>query len=382
METTTLQQQRRRKFLLVAPLLVLPFLTLLFWTFGGGHASAENPMAGQPKGFNSHLPEARIKDERDQSKLGYYDRAAADSAKIRQEQQTDPYARHLADTPSGQSGFGNSVFSSNHPSDLKLTPGRTADDPSLKAAQVNQRIAQLQAVINKPPAPTVPVPAENNRAVETPANKAGNSVAAASTEDPELKQMNGLLEKILDIQHPERLREKSAILGSATAEKFKAIPAVVDGNQKIVQGTVIRMRLLDSVRLNGQLFTKGQLIYGSGDLYNQRVKINIKLIHVGLQIIPVDLAVYDRTDGMEGISVPEAVTSDEIRDGAVNGVQNMDLMSFDPSMTAQLTTAGINTAKGLFAKKVKRVKGKLKNGHELLLRDNVALKNLHRIQEY
>ncbi|HLA53545.1 MAG TPA: conjugative transposon protein TraM, partial [Flavitalea sp.] len=195
-------------------------------------------------------------------------------------------------------------------------------------------------------------------------------------EDPELKQMNGLLEKILDIQHPERLREKvegPALL--ATTEKFKAIPAIVDGTQKIVQGTVIRMRLLDSVRLNGQLFTKGQLIYGSGDLYNQRVKINIKLIHVGLQIIPVDLAVYDRTDGMEGISVPEAVTGDAVRDGAVNGVQNMDLMSFDPSMTAQLTTAGINTAKGLFAKKVKRVKGKLKNRHELLLRDNVALKN-------
>lgn len=197
---------------------------------------------------------------------------------------------------------------------------------------------------------------------------------APLSEDPEMKQMNGLLEKILDIQHPERLKDKKEDIVVKTApEQFQAIPAVIDGNQKIVQGTVIRIRLLDSVRLNGQLFAKGQLIYGSGDLYNQRVKINIKLIHVGLNIIPVDLTVYDRTDGMEGISVPEAVTGEALREGAVSGVQSMDMLSLDPSVTAQLTTAGINTAKGLFSKKVKRVKGKLKDGHELLLRDNKVL---------
>jgi len=55
----------------------------------------------------------------------------------------------------------------------------------------------------------------------------------------------------------------------------------------------------------------------------------------------------------------------------------MDMMSFDPSMTAQLTTAGINTAKGLFSKKVKRVKGKIRDGHPLLLRDNLEVKTMH-----
>jgi conjugative transposon TraM protein len=189
--------------------------------------------------------------------------------------------------------------------------------------------------------------------------------------------MCGILENILGIQHPERIMEQRNQNSSEISKQFKAIPAVVVGNQKIVQGTVIRMRLLDSIRLNGQLFPKGQLIYGTGDLYNQRVKINIKLIHAGLNIIPVDLTVYDQTDGLEGISVPEAVTGDAVRDGAVNGVTSMDMMSFDPSMGAQLATAGINTAKGLFSKKIKRVKGKLKNGHEILIRDNIAIKKLN-----
>lgn len=374
METTTFQQQRRRRFLLVAPLLVLPFLTLLFWTFGGGRASAENPMADQPKGFNSHLPEARIKTETDQSKLGYYDRAAADSAKLRQARQTDPYARQQADSASGHSVLGDPVFSPRQYGGLNTSPGNGQSAANANAALISRRLAALQAEVNKP-AP--PVTATSAKPAESTIAIAPQLTSPAATEDPELKQMNGLLEKILDIQHPERVREKINANTEIPAEQFRAIPAIVEGNQKIVQGTVIRMRLLDSVRLNGQLFAKGQLIYGTGDLYNQRVKINIRLIHAGLNIIPVDLTVYDRTDGLEGISVPEAVTGDAVRDGAVNGVTSMDVMSLDPSMGAQLATAGINTAKGLFSRKVKRVKGKLKNGHELLLRDNIVLKQMH-----
>jgi hypothetical protein len=40
----------------------------------------------------------------------------------------------------------------------------------------------------------------------------------------------------------------------------------------------------------------------------------------------------------------------------------MELMSLDPSMSAQLAGASINAAKGLFSKKVRRVKGELRNG--------------------
>lgn len=364
MEKTTLQQQRRRRFLLTAPLLVLPFMTLLFWTLGGGRADAENGLAVRNKGFNNQLPEARLKDEHGLSKLGYYDRAAADSAKLRQAQQADPYAqKQPAVTDTSLTGLSFAA----HTGGLNTSTGGTNENPAVKAALVNQRIAQLQAVINKPPAQPAAIMAENPGS----AKAVTTTPPPATAEDPELRQMSGLLEKILDIQHPERLKEKNEHSNTAAAtERFQAIPAIVDGNQKIVQGTVIRMRLLDSMVVNGQTFPKGQLIYGSGDLYNQRVKIHIQLIHMGLQIIPVDLTVYDRTDGLEGISVPEAVTGDALRDGAVSGVQNMDIMSVDPSMGAQLATAGINTAKGLFSKKAKRVKGKLKNGHELLLRDN------------
>ncbi|MBL4674675.1 MAG: conjugative transposon protein TraM [Mucilaginibacter sp.] len=373
METLTLQQKRKRKALLVLPLIVFAFSTLLFRTFGGGQAYAD-PGPTRSQGFNTHLPDAKLKDEHGIDKMGFYERAAADSAKRKQAEQLDPYANRPADSASLTPG---AIFPPRQPGIFGDDGQDENNSAAAKEIMLQKKLAELQAAINKPE-----VPGKDNSSLNRSAydQRKGYSEQPLTipqpAEDPELKQMNGLLEKLLDIQHPERVLEKNNHRASPqAATKFEAIPAVVDGNQKIVQGTVIRMRLLDSVRLNGQLFQKGQLIYGSGDLYNQRVKINIKLIHVGLNTIPVDLTVYDRTDGMEGICVPEAITGDALRDGMVNGVQTMDMMNMDPSMSAQLATAGINTAKGLFSKKVKRVRGKLKDGHTLLLRDNLEFKN-------
>jgi conjugative transposon TraM protein len=190
------------------------------------------------------------------------------------------------------------------------------------------------------------------------------------TEDPELMQMSGLLEKILEIQHPERVREKIENTGTNVNKKFLAIPAIVDGKQKVTDGTVVRMKMLDSAYIGTQLIPKGQLVYATGNLYNQRLSLHVKNIRIGYTIFPVDLTVYDMTDGLEGISVPEAVTGNAVKDGAVSGLQGTEFMTLDPSMSAQLAGAGINAAKGLFSKKVKAAKGKIKDGHALLLRDN------------
>lgn len=380
-QTLTPKLQRQRKFLLVLPIILLPFLTLFFWAVGGGKVDNANAQVSVIKGFNSTLPDAKLKDNSALNKMSYYDKAASDSDKLRQQMKSDPYYRVHSDTdtaslhfPKSKAGLiGSGSNGGLHASKLI----GSSDNASANAAQVYKKLAALQTVINKP------VTAQDNPAKSGSVNPTSPLVVSpqknqAPTEDPELKQMNGLLEKILDIEHPERVK---AALEKATTttpiKKFRAIPAVIDGTQKIVQGTVIRLKLADTVTLGGQLYNKGQLIYGSGNLASQRYTLNIKSIHVGYNFYPVDLTVFDQTDGLEGISVPEAVTGDALRDGATSGVQNMDVMSFDPSMTAQLTTAGINTAKGLFGKKVKRVKGKIKDGHALLLRDNQEVKNSH-----
>jgi len=358
---------RQRKFLLAAPLLILPFLTLFFWALGGGKVNAAGSTANAAKGFNMNLPGAKLKNNDTFNKMSYYDQAALDSGKLKQEMKSDPYYRPSADSAGRSSAASGGILPGfNFRKIDGLAVSGRQNDPAANEDKIYQRLAQLQATMNKPVTPHAYTNGSRPPAPDRP-----RVTGQQSAEDPEMKQMNGMLEKILDIQHPDRLqnhpKDKDSINNS---KRFHAIPAVIDGNQKVTQGTVVRIKLLDTVTLNGQLIHKGQLIYGSGSLYNQRMAINIRLIHIGYEIIPVDLTVYDMVDGLEGISVPEAVTGDAVKEGADNGVENMELMSMDESMGAQAATAGINAAKGLFSKKIKRVKGKLKGGHQLLLRVN------------
>lgn len=354
MKTTTSlspQQRRQRKFLLGLPVLVIPFLMLMFWSLGGGEGNTAK--AETPKGFNNQLPQAVLPGKNDLNKLSYYNQAKVDSQKRQQALQSDPYAKRAADSIGKSAAFsGLNKMNSNK-------VGGFSGDPGAGEAKIYQQLAALQTAMNKPaavPTTTVATPKAN---IATP----------KPTEDPELKQMNSLLEKVLDIQHPERMKDKQPATPQSE-KQFAAIPAVVEGNQKVVSGTVVKLKLLDSAVINGHTIPKGTLLYGAGNLYNQRLTITIKNIGLGNTILPVDLTVFDKNDALEGISVPEAVTGDALKDGSDAGVQSMELMSLDGSMGAQAATAGINTAKSLFSKKIKRVKGKIKNGHLVLLRDN------------
>jgi hypothetical protein len=366
----TPKQERQRKVKLFLPLIVIPFLTMLVWSLGLGKGNPADKTVTTQKGFNSNLPDAKLKDNSAQNKMSYYDKAAQDSDKLKQQMKTDPYYHARADSDTSRLQFPRpgepvkrSIAAGKVQASKLIGPG---GDPSANEARVYQKLAELQTSISKP----VPESKNGSAAQQTLNDYASPLKNEVVPEDPQLKQMNSLLEKILDIQHPERVKEKNNMDSAAVASKFKAIPAIIDGKQKITEGSVVRIRILDTVTLNGQRIPKGQLVYGKGMLYNQRLTLDLKIIRIGHTIIPVDLTVYDMTDGLEGINVPEAITGDAMKDGAASGVQGMEFMSLDPSLTAQLTGAGINTAKGLFSKKVKRIKAKLKDGHPLLLRIN------------
>ena len=81
-KTQSPKMLRQRKFLLVLPLLVLPFMTLMFWSLGGGKVENTEAQPLTNKGFNMDLPDAYLKDDKPLDKMSYYDKAASDSAKL------------------------------------------------------------------------------------------------------------------------------------------------------------------------------------------------------------------------------------------------------------------------------------------------------------
>lgn len=74
-------------------------------------------------------------------------------------------------------------------------------------------------------------------------------------------------------------------------------------------------------------------------------------------------------DGLAGIHIPGAITRDVAKQSADNSLQMMELTTLDPSLKAQATAAGINTAKSLLSRKVKLVKVMVKAGYKVLLKD-------------
>jgi len=358
-QTLTPLMQRKRKFLLFLPVLVLPFLTILFWSMKSKDERKGDLKANTARGLNIHLPDARLKDTGTADKLSFYEQADADARKLSEARQQDPYSRKLRDSTAKTGSLSFAAGQSQPGASLV-----TASPADANEQQIYQRLSKLQQAMNRGPEASI-----SSRGTETGRRHPGAEPAAPNRPDPELQQMNSIMEKLVQIQHPDMVKPQYSATG-AVNKRFRAIAAVIDGKQRITENTVVRMKLLDSVTISGQLFAKGQQVYAAGTFSNQRMKLDIKSIHIGSTIYPVDLTVFDAVDGLEGISVPEAVTGDALRSGASSGVQSMELMSLDPSVSAQLATAGVNTAKGLFSKKVKPVKAKLQDKRPVLLRIN------------
>lgn len=105
------------------------------------------------------------------------------------------------------------------------------------------------------------------------------------------------------------------------------IKAIIDENLTAVEGSRVRMRLLDNVRINDIILKKGAYVYAiMSGFGSQRVKGNVQSILVSDELVKVNLAIYD-TDGLEGLYVPSSKfreTAKNVASGAVGGSMSMN----------------------------------------------------------
>jgi hypothetical protein len=114
-------------------------------------------------------------------------------------------------------------------------------------------------------------------------------------------------------------------------------------------------------------WSKDQFVFARV-LSGERLTIAITSIRDANSLLPVSLSVFD-LDGMEGIYIPGAITRDAAKQASSQSIQDVQLYSMDNSLGVQAATAGIEAAKGLFAKKAKLIKVTVKAGYQVLLKD-------------
>ena len=427
---------RQRKLLMVLPLMVLPFMTLMFWALGGGKVNNANAQQVQ-QGFNMQLPGANLKDDKPLDKLSYYEKAASDSAKLEELMKNDPYYKvDKKDTSLYSNNNDTSLLDTKYKSsysNLIKSPYNNSSNGDPNETKVYKKLAELNTALNN--ATTQQTKSEdykndfqsenktniNNKDVDRLEQMMQTMNEKDGGDDPEMQQLNGMMEKILDIQHPDRVKEKIKQKSEArkgqvfavavndktnlvsfldnggnkkmindTSRKYlyqqnnfyslddaletndndsqNAIEAVIHETQTIVNGSTVKLRLINDVYINGVLIPKETFVFGTAALNGERLAITINSIRYKNSLFPVELSVYDM-DGMNGIYIPGAIARDVAKQSSDRAIQDIDITSLNPSIGAQAASAGIEAAKTLFSKKVKLIKVTVKAGYHVLLHD-------------
>jgi hypothetical protein len=357
---------KERKFMVMIPVLIIPFLLMAFWALGGGRHHNDLNENNPANGLNTTLPQAQFKDEKEKDKMGIYQNAKHDSAGLNADGVSPAFTQALGFDGTNQAAKDSSVkLNTNITSDL------TANSAEASEAQIKAKLAQINSQIDQPEqarySAGTSVSQEKSADVKRLSKMMKSMNSTGAEADPEMKQLSKMLTQIQNIQNPGSIAEKKSV--KKPEKPFKAIAATIDGKQKVRDGGAVRLKLTDSITLKGQHFPLGQEVYGTGQVTNQRLVVRISNIRIEQQIVPVDLIVYS-LDGMPGIPAPEAELSAEVGSNANTALQNMQILSMDQSIASQAAAGGINAAKGLFSKKIRKIKVKLDDQFPVLLKIN------------
>ncbi len=425
---------RQRKFFMVLPLLMLPFMTLMFWALGGGKMENANAQSEVQKGFNMTLPDAYLKEDKPLNKMTYYDKAASDSAKVKELMKNDPYYNNAVLDGSGEevNSIDTSLFRYGYNGKnggLKTSQYSSSSYNDPNEVKVYQKLDQLNKALNNPSIPEVKQEDySSSNHIEGASVKTADvdrleqmmqTMNQSDSNDPEMQQLNGMLEKILDIQHPDRINENIrqtsevskenvfavtskdqndfvSLLDNSPFNKIgqdtgshlniqpnafysfddltvsnetqNAIEAVIHETQTLVNGSTVKLRLLNDIFINGITIPKDNFLFGTASLNGERLNIKISSIRFQNSLFPVELSVYDM-DGIDGIYIPGAITHDLTKQSADRATQGFGLTTLDPSLGAQAASAGIEAARNFLSKKVKLTKVTVKAGYRVLLKD-------------
>ena len=439
MKTHSQKFLQQRRFAMVLPMLVLPFLIMIFWAMGGGQGSDEQAKATEKTGLITELPDAHFNAEV-WNKLSLYEQAKRDSAKLEEEKKNDPYFKLATleeqDTDKVQEPI--QPTSTVLPNVRQATPKKRKEAVDPNEEKVNRKLEQLYQELNKKQetSPSSQTDLTQSNAADPQFTSDVNKLQSmmetmnrGNQQDPEMKQIDGVLEKLLDIQHPDRAREKlreqselkkgqvfavqtqpaqenitmirqpkesiplstdsSGLLSKVFAvhvqqnsfygledeieqdQSGNAIEAVVHDTQELVAGSTVKMRLLNDVYINGKLISKDRFIYGTAAINGERLTIAINSVRNSNSLFPVSLSAYD-LDGIEGIYIPGAITRDVAKQSSDQAMQSLQFMTMDQSLKTQAANAGLQAAKGLFSKKVKLIRVTVKAGYKILLKDTKA----------
>ena len=153
--------------------------------------------------------------------------------------------------------------------------------------------------------------------------------------------------------------------------------ACIHGDQTVVTGSTVRMRLLQDVTLSGMKIPTNTLFYGIATLGANRLDVVVSNLKVGDNLNPVSVVVFDN-DAMEGLNL-KASAAKRMEQGLV---QNIDMpLSSIGTMASEVTSvvnATTQVAKQILNMSLSQVKVHLKSNYEMYIQEESQESKLRR----
>lgn len=221
---------------------------------------------------------------------------------------------------------------------------------------------------------------ELNRAIAQARLQAQQSMMPAATDTADAGKREGKVEasdkKKTDDDEPQEVVKKVKVTSDYfntlcdNDKETSLIKAIIDENIKAVDGSRVRLRLLDDIEINDIVVPKGSYLYATMSGFgSQRVKGNVQSIMVDDDIVKVSLALYD-TDGLEGLYVPSSQfreTTKDVGSGALSNTSSLTNSSTTSGNSlatwgAQTITNAVQKTSNAISKAIKKNNAKLKYG--------------------
>lgn len=154
--------------------------------------------------------------------------------------------------------------------------------------------------------------------------------------------------------------------------KKNLVKAAIYGDQTIVSGTPVKMRLLEPLLISGIEIPANTIFSGSASVGASRLKITVENFRYGTYMSPVSFIIYDN-DAIEGLNLPnnmKAEASRKMEQGLLQGVQ-LPISSIG-TVTSEVTsaiTATTQVAKQLLNQSLSQVKVHLKANYQIFLKE-------------
>ncbi|QIA09126.1 conjugative transposon protein TraM [Draconibacterium halophilum] len=313
----------KNKALFILPLVLLPFLILIFWVLGGGGAKEEKEKLAQSpnKGINYDLPDADNSIEIYDKMEAYQkdDQQVAEVPEVNVNDTTQPKEVSLLDTIEQD----NTLLDENADQKEILAHIRNKEKQLQQELQgepevrKNVKTTSIQHQ-NKLKEPIVKNQVKTTKSIGSTTPTTGieeldeiidqNMVLNRKNDSLKytLQQAQGRLQQIEAIQNRSFTLEKKRSSGFNREEKTEhdLIKAEIYETATVLNGNRVKLRLLEDTRINALKMPRNTFIYGICKIKNERLLIEITQMPVQENFVPVKLAIYD-LDGLEGLYVPD-----------------------------------------------------------------------------